>query len=130
MPTIAAVAAVVVLGLLSLFQLTLIFGAPLGRFAWGGRQDVLPAQLRVGSALSIVIYGLFALIILQGVDVVTAFSPVVAQVGIWVLVALFFGLFILNAASRSRYEQLTMTWVCLLLSALCLIVAIAGHIHD
>jgi len=130
MPSIAAVAAVVILGLLSLFQLALIFGAPLGRFAWGGQHDVLPARLRISGALSIVVYGLFALIILQGVDAVSAFSPIVAQVGIWVLVALFFGLFILNAASRSRYEQLTMTWVCLLLSALCLFVAIAGHIHD
>lgn len=46
-----------VLGLLTLFQLALIVGAPVGRAAWGGQYDVLPTALRIGSVISIVIYG-------------------------------------------------------------------------
>ena len=51
----AAIALTVILALLAVFQLALVLGAPLGRFAWGGTHRVLPARLRIGSAVSIVI---------------------------------------------------------------------------
>ncbi len=44
------------LGLLALFQLALICGLPWGRAVWGGQDDVLPTSLRIGSAISILIY--------------------------------------------------------------------------
>ena len=52
----AAIAACVILAALTVFQAALIAGAPIGRFAWGGRHDVLPAKLRIGSVTSIVLY--------------------------------------------------------------------------
>jgi hypothetical protein len=50
---LAAIVACAVLAGLTVFQAALIAGAPLGRFAWGGQHDVLPAKLRIGSAVSI-----------------------------------------------------------------------------
>lgn len=52
----------VVLALLALFQIALALGAPLGRFAWGGQHRVLPPRLRVGSAVSVLVYVLIDLV--------------------------------------------------------------------
>ena len=38
---VAAIVLVVILGLLAVFQITLIVGAPLGHFAWGGQDRIL-----------------------------------------------------------------------------------------
>src|SRR5690606_3719032 len=65
MGSFAAVAASIVLLALAFFQLALVFGAPLGRFAWGGQHEVLPANLRIGSAVSIVLYALFVVVLLD-----------------------------------------------------------------
>ena len=43
---VAAIAACILMAALAVFQAALIAGAPLGRFAWGGQHDVLPAKLR------------------------------------------------------------------------------------
>ena len=61
----AAVVACVLLAALAVFQLLLVAGRPLGRFAWGGRHEVLPRGLRIGSAVSVVSYAVIALVILQ-----------------------------------------------------------------
>ena len=61
---IVAIVSCSVLLLLAIFQILLIFGAPLGRFAWGGAHTVLPVNLRVGSFVSIILYAAFAQIIL------------------------------------------------------------------
>ncbi|WP_244292716.1 hypothetical protein [[Micrococcus luteus] ATCC 49442] len=47
---------------MAVFQAALIAGAPLGHLVWGGRHKVLPPNLRIGSAVSIVLYALFAYI--------------------------------------------------------------------
>jgi len=53
---IAAIAFVTLIGLLVLFQLSLAFGAPWGRFAWGGQHPgVLPLGSRIASGVSILI---------------------------------------------------------------------------
>ena len=48
MTTFAALLTCLVLGALAIFQGLLALGAPLGRFAWGGRHRVLPLSLRAG----------------------------------------------------------------------------------
>lgn len=58
--SVAAVLVCAVLGLLAVFQAGLVAGLPLGRFAWGGQHIVLPSRLRIGSAVSIVLYAVFA----------------------------------------------------------------------
>lgn len=57
---LAALGACAMLAGLAVFQIALISGAPLGRLAWGGQHEVLPARLRAGSAVSIILYAVFA----------------------------------------------------------------------
>jgi hypothetical protein len=108
---------------LGLFQASLVAGAPLGHFAWGGQHRVLPPPLRAGSAVAIVLYALFAAIILQRAGLVALLPTVVVDIGIWIVLGyLVLGIGV-NAISRSRPERLTMVPVCAALSVLVLVVA-------
>jgi hypothetical protein len=122
--TTAAATGAALLGLLAVFQLLLIAGLPLGRFAWGGQNAVLPTNLRIGSAVSIVLYAIFAVLILQAADAVAVLPAGLAGVAIWVLTAYFAVGVAMNAVSRSRQERAVMTPVSLVLAAACLVLAL------
>ena len=123
--TFAALAATVILGALAVFQFALIAGAPLGRFAWGGQHRVLPTRLRIGSLVSIVLYAIFAVIILQRADLISVVPDAIARVGIWILTAYFVLGIVMNGISRSKPERNLMTPVSLVLAVLCLLVALS-----
>jgi hypothetical protein len=129
MPTIVALIACAILVGLAIFQGALARGAALGRFAWGGEYDVLPANLRRNSVLAVVFYAFFVLIILQGAAIVDPFTDLIGRIAIWALTAYFFVAFVLSARSTSRSEQILMSVLNLVLAALTLIVAITGRIH-
>ena len=96
----AFVLASVIAGLCVL-QIALGAGAPLGRFAWGGAHERLPAPLRVVSLVSLLVYGAW-------------------------LVAGFLSLgVVMNALSRSKPERFTMTPVALVLAACAYVVAMS-----
>lgn len=119
MTSVAVAAICVILGMLSVFQVLLIVGLPLGRFAWGGQRMVLPPRLRVGSAFSVVLYVIFAWIALErakATDVLPGDGFVI--VATWVLASYFVLGSVMNAISRSKQERLTMTPVSLVLAAL------------
>lgn len=119
MTTVAVAAICVILGMLAVFQVLLIAGLPLGRFAWGGQQAVLPPRLRLGSAVSIVLYAAFAWIALEraeATDVLPSDGFVI--VATWVLAGYFVLGTVMNAISRSKPERLTMTPVSLVLAVL------------
>lgn len=122
MTEIAAIAACVVLAALAVFQGALIAGAPIGRFAWGGQHDVLPPRLRSGSAFSILLYIVFAIVILERAGLVTVFGAAFAQTAGWVLFGYFVLGIVVNGISRSRSERNVMVPVCLLLAVLVLLV--------
>jgi hypothetical protein len=115
----------VLLALLALFQLTLISGAPWGRFAWGGQNRVLPARQRVGSAVSILIYALIAAIVLDRGGVIDALPQPISEIAIWVVLGFFFVSILPNLASRSRPEKFTMVPVTIVLAVLSLLVALS-----
>lgn len=121
----AAIALTVLLAALTVFQLALALGAPIGHFAWGGAHRVLPAKLRVGSLLSIAIYALIVVLALDRAGAVDVVPEPVSTVGIWIV----FGYFVLgiplNAISRSRPERFTMTPVVIVLAVLSLLVAVS-----
>ncbi|MDQ0576908.1 hypothetical protein [Agromyces albus] len=123
--TIAAIALCVVLGLLAVFQLALIAGAPLGHFAWGGADRVLPASKRIGSVVSILLYAAFAWIFLMKAGLVASVLPELAvDITAWVIFA-YFGLgIVMNAMSRSKPERWTMTPVAAVLFVLSFFVAL------
>jgi hypothetical protein len=121
---VAANVALLILLALAAFQAALIAGTPFGHFAWGGQHRVLPLRLRIGSAVSIVIYAAFAAIIAQRAGLWGFLPAGVVDVGIWVFVAYLALGVPLNAISRSRAERLTMTPVVLVLFLAVLIVAL------
>lgn len=102
-----------VLTLLSIFQLALIFGAPWGNAAWGGQHQVLPINLRVGSAVSILIYALIFWLARKRLAKPEAKG---FRIACWVVVIYFsFGV-LLNVASSSPWERYGMSVVALALA--------------
>jgi hypothetical protein len=122
---LAAVTACVLLAALAVFQAALIAGAPLGRFAWGGQHNVLPAKLRIGSATSIILYVLFAYVAIAKAGMA---PPLVNQgftdVLCWVLTAYFGVGIVMNGISRSKPERVVMTPTVVILTALYLVLSL------
>ncbi|MBQ1499769.1 MAG: hypothetical protein IIZ38_15785 [Sphingomonas sp.] len=125
MVSIAALLFCGLLAGLAAFQLGLIAGLPLGRFAWGGQHRILPPRLRFGSGIAILIYAVLALIILDRAGLV-AILPDAWSRGLAWATALYlaFGL-ALNLISRSREERRLMAPVATLLLCCALVVAMA-----
>ena len=118
-----AFALTIVLALIAAFQIALALGAPLGRFAWGGQHRVLPARLRTGSLVSIVVYAFIALLAWDRVRAIDLFPAGVSEVGIWVVFAYFVLCILMNAISRSKPERFTMVPVTLVLAVLSFLIA-------
>jgi hypothetical protein len=120
----AAIAACVILAALAVFQAALIAGHPLGRMAWGGQHEVLPRNLRIGSAVSIVLYAVFGYVALGKAGLVAPLGgQTVTAVAMWVLTGYFALGVVMNAISRSKPERLVMTPVALVLAVLYFVVA-------
>ena len=122
---VAAYALTAILGILAIFQLALAFGAPRPRRSARSAHRVLPARLRIGSLVSIVIYAIIALLALDCAGVVDVVPDAVSIVGMWVV----FGYFVLgtglNAISRSKPERYTMAPVSAVLAVLSLLVVLS-----
>lgn len=118
-----ALALTVVLAALAIFQLALVLGAPLGRFAWGGQHRVLPPRLRVGSAVSIVIYAFIDLVAWDRVGAIDVFPEGFSTIAMWVVFGYFVLGIALNAVSRSKPERWTMVPVSIVLAALSFLIA-------
>jgi hypothetical protein len=121
---IPALVLVVILGLLAVFQLALIGGAPWGRLAWGGAETVLSPRRRVASAVSIVLYAAIAVVELDRAGVIDLLPDPVAVVGAWVIFGYFCLGIVMNLLSRSRLERLVMTPVVVVLAVLGLLIAL------
>lgn len=126
MVTVAAIAILVILLLLTIFQCALIAGAPLGHFAWGGQHKVLPVRLRIGSVVSIAIYGLLAVLVASRAELVDVISEGrFLQVSLWVATGYLAMGIVLNGISKSKPERYTMTPVVTVL-VLCFAVVTIG----
>ena len=124
MIAVAALLVCLVLAALVVLQIRLLLGAPLGRFAWGGRHDVLPSRLRVGSAVSVGVYALVAVVILARAGLLSLGVPRdLVHAAAWVVAGYFFVGIWLNLASRSKPERQLMSPVAAVLCALCVVVA-------
>lgn len=121
MQEVAAIVASMILVGLVVFQLMLIFGAPLGEYAWGGQHKVLPTKLRIASISSIIIYFIFIVILLGSADIIESFN---SSAGIWILTIYMFLGIGLNAISRSKKERVVMAPLVTVLAVCSLIVAI------
>ena len=107
------------------FQIALGAGAPLGRFAWGGAHERLPAPLRVGSLVSLLVYGACAAIVLDRAGLIDVVADDASRIGAWVVAGFLSLGVVMNALSRSKPERLTMTPVALVLAACAYVVAMS-----
>ena len=108
MSEVALGIALVVLAGLALLQLLAASGLPVGRCMWGGAHRVLPHRLRLGSAVSTLVYAAIAAVLLSRGRVLPGGEGPVVVVLTWVA-AVFFALSVpLNAVSRSSAERWTM----------------------
>ncbi|MGY1708535.1 hypothetical protein ACI8AC_03400 [Geodermatophilus sp. SYSU D00758] len=124
MVTLAAVVATALLVALAALQVALAAGAPLGRLAWGGHHRVLPTRLRIGSAVSVLLYALFAWLVWRAAAIAARPGEEPAGVAIWALTVYFAVGVVANALSRSRPERAVMTPVAAVLAVCCLVVAL------
>lgn len=120
-----AVAYSTALGILALFQLLLITGLPFGRYAWGGQNPVLPVRHRVGSAVAIVVYTIFAVVALDRAALISILPMQVSVTAMWVIAAYLLLSVLPNLASKSSHEKLVMTPVSLVLTGLAILVALS-----
>jgi hypothetical protein len=123
MDTLFAYIALLILAALGIFQLLLVAGQPLGRFAWGGQHNTLPQNLRIGSLISIVLYVFFAVVIMERAGLISLSFAIPGFV-IWVLAAYFSLGVLMNGISRSKPERNLMTPVSLLLAIACFTLAL------
>jgi hypothetical protein len=128
-PQVVAIIASVIVALLAIYQVTLLFGAPLARFAWGGEDHYLQPQWRRFAILAVVLYAIAIVIALGGADIIRIGPALAWSLGCYVFTAAFFAAFVLTARSRSPIERHVMLPVNVVVSGLFLIVAIAGHVR-
>lgn len=121
-----AILGLIVLVALTALQIALAAGAPLGEYAWGGRHEVLPRKLRIGSAVAIVLNAVFAAFLLSQADIVALIGDPVLTVGVWVIAAYAVLSAIPNAISRSKKERAAGTAASVLLAVSFLGVALSG----
>ena len=124
---IAGIIAVVLFGLMSIFQLLLVLGLPLGRLAYGGKYEKLPNNLRIISLSAIAIFVYAIIIVLERAGLITIFNnPMLVVVSVWILAGYLAFITVINAISRSKWEKRIMTLISLVLAVCCFIVAIAA----
>jgi hypothetical protein len=125
MPQAAALGATAVLALLSVVQICAAAGAPWGHLVWGGVHRVLPLRLRIASGASVVLYAVFAAVLLGRAGMILIPGDMV-RIGAWVLLVYFAVGILANLASRSRAERAVMAPACGLLAAATAVVVFAG----
>lgn len=109
---------------LGMFQLLLAAGAPVGHFAWGGQNRVLPVRLRLGSVVSAALYAAFAMVALDRAGLIAVLPDQVVQIAMWVVVGVLVLGTIPNLISRSTPERYVMAPLSLLLSGLGAVIAL------
>ena len=114
------------LAALTLFQVALVSGARLGRFAWGGQHDVLPRSLRIGSLVAIALYALLAVVILERAGLVSITrNPTISRYGAWAVTGYSLLGVGMNFISRSLPERYLMTPLAIALFGSSLVVALS-----
>lgn len=109
------------------FQVVLLGGVPLARFAWGGEDHYLQPRFRPFAILTIVGCLAGIVVALQGANILLFVPALAAQLACYVYAGLFFAAFVLTARSRSLLERKVMLPIYVVISGLFLIVALSGH---
>ena len=116
---------IVTLALVSLFQIALIAGAPMGEYAFGGQNPgKLPAKFRIGSVFTLAIYvGIIGHMLAQ-LGILSKLLPTgLNSAANWAIFGLNLLSLVMNAISRSKKERDMWVPVALLLSVASFFVA-------
>ena len=116
---------IVTLAMVSLFQISLIAGAPMGEYAFGGQNPgKLPAKFRIGSVFTLTIYvGIIGHMLAQ-LGILPKMLPAELNTAAnWVIFGLNLLSLLMNAISRSKKEREMWVPVALLLSVASFFVA-------
>lgn len=113
--------------ILAFFQAALAAGVPWGRAAWGGKNaGRLPQNLRVASAVSMIVWLVAALVVLDRARIPIVDLPDLVSIwGTWALVVLLPIGAIMNFASASPYERFGWGPVAAVLALLTFVVALS-----
>jgi hypothetical protein len=117
---------ILVLALVTCFQIALISGAPWGEYAFGGKnKGVLPIQLRIGSVITTFIYLGIAGHYLAQLGVFTKFlGPDMNHLANWAIVGLNALALIMNTITPSKKERMIWAPVALVLLGTSLVIAL------
>ena len=122
--SIFAIIAVVLFSGLGVFQLLLALGLPLGKYAYGGKYEKLPNNMRISSIIAIGIFIFGSILVLERAALISVFAdPNIARIGVWVYAGYLALNTLMNLMSKSRKEKLVMTPLSLLLSVCCFAIA-------
>jgi len=124
---ITALIACILFVLMSVFQLLLALGLPLGRAAYGGKYEKLPTNLRIVSLIVVGIFVFAIFIVLERAGIITIFNNILlTAIIVWILAGYFTLNVLMNAVSKSNWEKRIMTPLSLIIAVCCFIVAILG----
>ena len=116
---------ILVLALVTCFQIALISGAPWGEYAFGGQnKGVLPNRLRIGSVITTFLYlGMAGHYLAQLGVFPKLLSPELNQLANWAIVGISALALIMNAITPSKKER--MIWAPVAMVLLVTSVAVA-----
>ncbi|MEM7471190.1 MAG: hypothetical protein AAF340_07550 [Pseudomonadota bacterium] len=112
-------------GWLTLFQLLLSAGAPIGRLAWGGVHRVLPKGLRVASLASALLTFLAVMVVLQAGRFVSILPEPWITPLLWAFAVFFAASFLLNLLGAKGWERLHGVPLTLICTGSCAILALS-----
>lgn len=123
---LVGIVGLLILSALSVFQLALIAGKPLGRYAWGGQHSVLPKRLRIASVFSIVLYAVFGVFLANKAGFIGLIPDgSFLTTAMWVCTGYFTLGIGMNAVSRSKQERALMTPTAFMLAVVFLLVTLS-----
>jgi hypothetical protein len=111
--------------IVTVFQLALAFGAPLGKFANGGKfPGALPKNMRFLPFIQLAILWFFLYIVMIETNMISNQPTAIGSIGIWFVVVFFFFGSILNLSTPSKPERIVwgpinvLTFIAVLLIAI------------
>lgn len=117
----------ILLFLLIIFQLLLAIGLPFGRFAYGGKHEKLPNNLRIMSLIAVGIFIFGIIIALERAAIITIFNnELLTVIVVWIFAVYSTLNTLMNAVSKSKWEKRIMTPISFVIAGCCYILAIIG----
>lgn len=124
---ITAIITCVLLFLLIIFQLLLAIGLPFGRFAYGGKYEKLPNNLRIMSLIAVGIFIFGIIVVLEQATIITIFNnELLTIIVVWIFAVYLTLNTLMNAVSKSQWEKQIMTPISFGIAVCCYILAILG----